>query len=196
MGTCCRLLMNNFCCCCTICIKVEFCLSGNTYVTVKGKENPYKKPVSEVNIDDLILSFNGKDLIYSKVILINKDEGLKNFFTFKVKDKSSNIKMISATENHSMIIFNKDEIEGIQFKYSRDVKIGDLVRTTEGIGEIIEINKEKLNNSYKLVVEHGTVIANDILVGAFYIKENEQNLRKIKKIIETAKIPIENEDPN
>ena len=168
----------------------QFCLAGNTYVTVKGKEHSYKKPVSEVNTDEFILTYNGNDLIYSKVTKNIKDEGPKTFFTFNVRDKSDNIKAVSATQNHSMIIFNKEN--EVQFKYSNQVKIGDLVRTTEGIGEVIEIKKEILNNSYRLGVEHGTVIANDILVGAFYVEENEQNLKKIKKILDTAKFPVEN----
>ena len=44
-------------------------------------------------------------------------------------------------------------------------------------------------NCYQFVVEQGTVLANDILIGAFYIKENE-SLKQIKGILDTAKIPI------
>ena len=42
---------------------------------------------------------------------------------------------------------------------------------------------------YQLVVEQGTVLANDILIGAFYIKKNESQ-KKIKGIIDSVNIPI------
>ena len=64
-----------------------------------------------------------------------------------------------------------------------------MTRTIDGFGEVIEISKEVKNTCYKFVVEKGTVLANDILVGAFYIKEND-NRKELKSILETAKIPV------
>ena len=172
---------------------VGFCLSGDTLVTVLGKERIYKKPVSEVGIGELIQTYNGNDLVYSEVISNTVDEGPKNFFTFKIKDKKSNIKSISTTENHPMIIF-KEESNKINIKYANKIRLGDLVRTTEGLGEIIEIRNEIKNNSYRLRVEQGTVLANDILVGAFYAKEDEINQKKLNKILDTTRISIENKN--
>ena len=63
-----------------------------------------------------------------------------------------------------------------------------MTRTIDGIGEVIEMSKEVKNQSYKFVVEKGTVLANDILFGAFYIKQND-NRKELKVILETAKIP-------
>ena len=103
-------------------------------------------------------------------------------------DKSSKCKFISVTANHSMIIFSKDK--DTYFKYANQVEKGDLIRTLDGIGEVIEIKKEVKQNCYKLVVEQGSVLANDILVGAMYFKENE-NRKQFDKILESAKIPIE-----
>ena len=104
------------------------CISGDTLVTVLGKERIYKKPVSEVGVGELIQTYNGNDLIYSEVISNTLDEGPKNFFTFIIKDKKSNIKSISTTENHPFIIF-KEESNIINIKYANKIIIGDLVRT-------------------------------------------------------------------
>ena len=165
-----------------------FCMDGETEVTVKGKEHIYKKPVSEVEKGEYVLTYDANNLIYSKVKENTKLEGERIFFTFKVKDKNENIRSVSVTDNHSIIIFNKESNEP-EFKYASQLKVGDLTRTTGGISEVVEINKELKNNCFKLVVEQGTVLANDILVGAFYIKENESQ-KQLKGILDTAKIPI------
>ena len=44
-----------------------YCLDGGTEVTILGKEHIYKKPVSEVKEGEYVLTYNGKDLIYSEV---------------------------------------------------------------------------------------------------------------------------------
>ena len=85
-------------------VSVSFCLSGDSLVTVLGKERIYKKPVSEVSRDEYLLTYKGKDLVYSRVIANIRDEGPKAFLTFKIKDIKSNIKSISTTENHPMIM--------------------------------------------------------------------------------------------
>ena len=92
-----------------------------------------------------------------------------------------------------MIIFNEENNEA-KIKYAKEIKIGDLVRTKEGLGEIIEIITEIKNNSYRLGVEQGTVLANDILVGAFYVKEEDINNKELKEILDTAKVCIENKN--
>ena len=172
----------------SISLAFVLCMDGETEVTVLGKERNYKKPVSEVKKGESVLTYNGNNLVYSEVKENTKLEFERVFFTFKVKDKNENIKTISVTENHSVIVFNKESNEP-EFKYASQLQIGDLTRTTEGISEVIEINKELKKNCYKFVVEQGTVLANDILIGAFYIKENESQ-KKLKGILDTAKIPI------
>ena len=165
-----------------------YCLEGETEVTVLGKERTYKKPVSEVQKGESVLTYNGKNLAYSEVKENTKLEADRIFYTFKVKDKNENIKSISVTDNHSLISFNKESKEP-EFKYASQLKVGDLTRTIGGMSEVIEINKELKKNCYQIVVEQGTFLANDILVGAFYIKGNEGK-KKIKEILDTAKIPI------
>ena len=165
---------------------IFFCVDGETEVTILGKEHAYKKPVSEVKKGELVLTYNGNNLVYSEVKENSKLEIQRIYFTIKVKDKNKNIKTISATENHSLIIFNKESNEP-EFKHASQLQVGDLTRTTGGISEVVEITKEMKKNCYQFVVEQGTVLANDILVGAFYINENE---KRLKGILETAKIPI------
>ena len=135
-----------------------------------------------------VLTYNGKNLAYSEVKENTKLEVDRLFFTFKVKDKNENIKTVSVTDNHSLVVFNKESNEP-EFKYASQLKVGDLTRTISGISEVVEINKELKKNCYQFVVEQGTVLANDILIGAFYMKENESQ-KKIKGFLDTAKFPI------
>ena len=166
----------------------EFCFSKDTLITVLGKDQSSKRSVSTIKKDDYVLTLNGNEKVYSKVKENIMYEKVVPFYTFKLKDKSSKCKYISVTANHSMIIFNKNE--ETYFKYANQVVKGDLIRTIDGIGEVIEIKKEVKQNCYKLVVEQGSVLANDILVGAMYFRENE-NRKQFNKILESAKIPIE-----
>ena len=165
-----------------------YCLDGGTEVTILGKERIYKKPVSEVKEGEYVLTYNGKDLIYSEVKENTKLEADRIFYTFKVKDKNENIKSVSVTDNHSLIVYNKESNEP-KFKFASELKVGDLTRTLTGISEVIEIKQELKKTCYQLVVEQGTVLANDILIGAFYIKKNESQ-KKIKGIIDSVNIPI------
>ena len=168
--------------------EIFYCVDGETKVTVLGKEHVYKKPVSEVQKGDSVLTYNGNNLIYSKVKENKKLEVDRIFYTFKVKDKNENIRSVSVTDNHSLIIFNKESNEP-EFRYASQLKVGDLTRTTGGMSEVVEINKELKKNCYQIVVEQGTFLANDILIGAFYIKENESQ-KQLKGILDTTKIPI------
>ena len=88
-----------------------------------------------------------------------------------------------------MIVFGKEESD-VQFKEANKVKIGDLMRTIDGIFEVFEINQVKLKNCYKLVVQQGTVLANDILIGAVYFNKDEST-KEINKVLNTAKISNE-----
>ena len=176
--------MQNFC----LSFTLNYCVDGETVVTVLGKEHSYKKPISEVKEGESVLTYNGNNLIYSKVKENTKLKINRIFFTCKIRDKSENIKSISVTENHLLIIFNKENNEPV-FKYASKLNVGDLTRTTEGIGEVIEIFKVMKSSCFQFVVEQGTFLGNDILVGAFYITKNVSQ-KKIKEILDTTKIPI------
>jgi hypothetical protein len=164
-----------------------FCFDGETEVTVKGKERSYKKPISEVEKGEYVLTYNGNDLIYSKVKENKKQESERTFFTFKVKDQKSNIRSISVTDNHFIIVYNKETNEPV-FKNASEIKVGEITRTVDGLGEIVEITQDTKENCYKFVVEQGTVLANDILVGAFYSQNDDKKLKE--DILKTTKISV------
>lgn len=88
-----------------------------------------------------------------------------------------------------MIIFGKDQND-IKLQYACILKVGEFLRTSEGIFEIYEIEKKIMNDSYQINVETGTVLANEILVSTIYSEGN--NNRKINsKVINSAKIPFD-----
>ena len=58
----------------------------------------------------------------------------------------------------------------------------------DGLGEIVEITQDTKGNCYKFVVEQGTVLANDILVGAFYSQNDDKKLKE--DILKTTKISV------
>ena len=136
-----------------------------------------------------MLTFNGTDKIFTKVSKFKKNEGIFEFYIFKVKDEKLNTKNISVTGNHTMIIFGRDKND-IKLKYACELKIGDLLRTNDGLFEVYEIEKKMMYDSYQIEVENGTVLANDILVSTIYSEDNN-NRKALSKIIDSVKIPIE-----
>lgn len=167
----------------------EFCFSRDTMIKKYDEEKIYNIPLKDIKKNDYVLTFEGNDKIYSKVKENTRIKGTFIFYEFKMIDKNSNIKTISVTKNHKMIVFEKEENE-IQFKEANKVKIGDLMRTLDGIFEVFEINQVKLKNCYKLVVQIGTVLANDILIGAVYFNKDDST-KEINKVLNTAKISNE-----
>ncbi len=166
-----------------------FCFHGNTTVEVLEEKKLKKKQISEVRKGDLVLTYNGKEEILTKVKENIENKGLFLFYEIKCKDENSNIKSICVTWNHTMIIYGKSKYE-ITFKYASQVKLGDLFRTKYGFFEVFEINKKMMNDCYEMTVENGTVLANDILLTTIYLNRNNSN-KNYRKILESAKIPIE-----
>ena len=172
-----------------MCGTIPFCFSADTKMIILENNKQYKRPVSEIKNGDLVLTFDGKEKVFSKVSESTKNEGVFEFYEIKAKDENSNIKTIEVTGNHTMIVFGKDKNE-IKFKFACELKSGDLVRTTDGLFEIYEINHEMKNDSYKIVLEKGIVLANDVLVTTVYL-EGKNNSKECKRLIDSAKIPIE-----
>ena len=154
-------------CCCNI-----FCFHSNTIIKVLENNKITDKRISQIKEGEQVLTYNGKNKIFSQVIKNIENKGLFEFFTIKCKNKKSNNKMISITGNHTMIVYGKIKHE-IIFKYANQVQIGDLFMTSDGLFEVYEIKKEIMNNSYEMRVENGTVLANDILVSTLYLEKNE-----------------------
>lgn len=169
-------------------ISCQWCFSSDTKITVLEGSKQCKKLISEIKADDLVLTFNGAEQTFSKVLESKKNEGIFEFYNFKVRDEKLNAKNISVTGNHTMILFKKDKND-IKLKYACELKVGDLLRTTDGLFEIYEIERKMLYNSYQLSVENGTILANDILVSTIYA-DPDSNRKAYTKILDSVKIPI------
>ena len=48
---------------------------------------------------------------FTKVTKVKKNEGLFEFYTIKCKDSKSNIKSISITGNHTMIVYGEKKMK-------------------------------------------------------------------------------------
>ena len=178
-----------------ICIGCKiFCFHSNTMIKLLEKDKIINKRISDIHKGDQVLTYDGKNKIISKVTKNLKNKGLFEFFTIKCKDKNLNIKMITITGNHTMIIYQKIKHK-LEFRYANQVKIGDLFITPDGLFEVYEIKKEMMNNSYEMRVENGTVLANDILVSTLYLEKNEI-FKNQKKIINSFKNECEYENMN
>ena len=166
-----------------------FCFHEQTIMNVIEKDDKImKRQVPDIITGDRVLTIDGGKKILTKVMKNVENKGSFEFYEFKSRNKDS-IKSITVTGNHTMIIYNKDNNK-VQFKSANQVKIGDLFRTIDGMYEIFEINKKRMNRSYELRVENGTVLANDILISTLYLGNNE-NVKEYHKIIESSKIPVE-----
>ena len=163
-----------------------FCFNCNSMIKVLENDKIIEKRISQIKEGDRVLTYNGKKKILTKVTKNMKNIGLFEFYTIKCKDSNSNIKMISITGNHTMVVFGKKKDE-IIFESASHVKIGDQFITCDGLFEVYEINKEMLNDSYELRVEEGTVLANDILVTTLYLEKNEIR-KEHQKIINSLKL--------
>ena len=162
-----------------------FCFSVNTKMIVSENGKECIKSVSEIRKGDLVLTFDGKEKIFTKIIESKKNEGIFEFYEMKLK----NGKNISVTGNHTMIVFDKNTKE-IKFKYACELKEGYLLRTNDGLYEIMKINNEMMYNSYEISTEKGTVLANDVLVSTIYLEGNK-NIKACTRLIDSIKIPIE-----
>lgn len=166
-----------------------FCFHEQTMINVLENDKIIQRQVSKLKNGDKVLTFDEGKKIVTKVLKITENKGSFEFFEFKCRNKDSNIKSITVTGNHTMLIYSKKNNE-IKFMPADQVKVGDIFRTTDGMFEIFEINKKNMNDSYELRVEKGTVLANDILVSTLYLRNNE-NIKEYQKIIESIKLPVE-----
>ena len=167
-----------------------FCFHSNTEIKLLEKDKIINKRISDIHNGDQVLTYDGKNKIISKVTKNLKNKGLFEFFTIKCKDENLNIKTITITGNHTMIIYQKIKHE-LAFRYANQVKIGDLFITPDGLFEVYEIKKEMMNNSYEMRVDDGTVLANDILVSTLYLEKNEI-CKCQKKLINSFRNEYEN----
>ena len=163
----------------------RFCFSADSKMIVLRDSREYEVVASEIKKDDFVLTLNGAEKVFTKVKENIKNEGVFQFYIFKIKGGKS----LAVTGNHMMIVFGKDQND-IKLKFACQLKVGDLLRTKNGFCEIYEIETKMMNDSYQIIAENGTVLANDILVSTLYQTEG-QNRKENMKILDSAKIPIE-----
>ena len=169
---------NCLCCC---------CFSKDTLIYVKENYNIYKKPISEVKNNDLILSLKDGKKFFTKVKSVEKCKDEFEFYQFRLM-KDGKIKSITVTNNHIMIAFNKEKNE-IKFKAAENIdKNSDYFYTLDGLYQIIEINIFKMKCKYDLEVEEKSIIADDILVTCLNINKISKNL--LNDMIEKFKMSI------
>ena len=99
---------------CTLSV-LFLCLDGETEVTVKGKEKSYKKPISEVEKGEYVLTYEGNELIYSKVKENTKKEGQRTFFNLKLKMKNQKLK-ISLSVIIIQLLYMTKKIKNLHLK--------------------------------------------------------------------------------
>ena len=173
----------------TVVICYGLCFNSQSIIEVIENGKLVKKTISEIKKGELVQTYNGNSKCLTEVTKIKKNEGLFECYEFKCRSNASNTKYISVTGSHIMIVFGKGKDE-IKFKKAEQIKVGESFRTSEGILEIIEINKKTMKDCFQLKTEDGTVLANDILVSTLYLEDNE-NQKKLQKVLESSKIPIE-----
>ena len=125
----------------TVCSCNIYCFHANTMIKKSENDKILNRQVSEIKNGDRVLTYDGEKKIFTKVIKIFENKGVFEFYEFKCRNKDAEIKSITVTGNHTMIIYSKDN--EIKFKSANKVKIGDLFRTTDGMFEIFEINQKK-----------------------------------------------------
>ena len=89
-----------------------FCFYGDTIVKVLENKKLKEKHISEIKKGELVQTYNGKELIFTKVKENIKNKGLFTFYEIKCKNENLDTKTISITWNHKMIIYNKSKKEG------------------------------------------------------------------------------------
>ena len=139
------------------------CFSKDTIITVKENNVIVKKKISEVKIDDNILTLFKGQTKFTKVKSLKLCTDESEFYEFKcmIDDK---IKSITVTNDHIMIVYNKDMTQ-LQFKTADSVlKEDDYFLTIDGLYQIKEINSFNGKGKYMISVDEGAIIANDILV--------------------------------
>ena len=166
-----------------IIICYHFCFSPQTIIEVLENGKLVKKKISLIKEGEMAQTYNGNSKSLTKVIKITRNKGIFEFYEFKCKDNTSNIKNITVTGNHTMIVFGKQN--EIQFKNANQIKIGESFRTTDGILEIFEINKRTMKDCFEIRTEDGTILANDILVSTLY-SDNSENKKSFQKILESS----------
>ena len=116
------------------------CFGENTDIKVLENNKEVSKPISEIKLNDLVLTYENGNKKYTKV----------NFFK-KYEDD---------------FCYDKNMSEA-RYLTAEKVTKDDYFYTVDGLYQIYEINVKTKRNKYSLGVEEGAIIASDILVTCF-----------------------------
>ena len=141
------------------------CFGENTFIKVLEKNKEISKPISEIKLNDLVLTYENGNKKYTKVNFFKKYEDDFEFYEIKAK-LGDKIKTICVTGNHIMICYDKNMSEA-RYLTAEKVTKNDYFYTVDGLYQIYEINVKTKRNKYSLGVEEGAIIASDILVTCF-----------------------------
>ena len=142
-----------------------FFFGENTSIKVLENNKEINKPISEIKLNDLVLTYENGNKKYTKVNFFKKYEDDFEFYEIKAKLEDK-IKTIVVTGNHIMICYDKNMSEA-RYMTAEKVAKNDYFYTVDGLYQIYEINVKTKRNKYSLGVEEGAIIASDILVTCF-----------------------------
>ena len=155
------------------------CFGENTLIKVLENNKEISKPISEIKLNDLVLTYEHGNKKYTKVNFYKKYEDDFKFYEIKTK-LGDKVKTIVVTGNHIMICYDKNMSQA-RYLTAENVTKNDYFYTVDGLYQIYEINVMTKKNKYSLGVEEGAIIASDILVTCF-------NFNQVNKMLSVDEI--------
>ena len=157
----------------SVCL-IGCCFEENTIIKVLENNKEISKPISEIKLNDLVLTYKHGNKTYTKVNFFKKYEDDFEFYEIKTK-LGDKIKTIVVTGNHIMICYDKNMSEA-RYLTAENITKNDYFYTVDGLYQIYEINVITKKNKYALGVEESAIIASDILVTCFNYNEVNKRL--------------------
>ena len=161
------------------------CFEENTIIKVLENNKEISKPISDIKLNDLVLTYEHGNKKYTKVNFFKKYEDDFEFYEIKAK-LGDKVKTIVVTGNHIMICYDKNMSQA-RYMTAENVTKNDYFYTVDGLYQIYEINVKTKKNKYSLGVEEGAIMASDILVTCFNYNEVNRKL-SIDELLSSYKL--------
>jgi hypothetical protein len=161
------------------------CFEENTIIKVLENNKEISKPISDIKLNDLVLTYEHGNKKYTKVNFFKKYEDDFEFYEIKAK-LGDKVKTIVVTGNHIMICYDKNMSQA-RYMTAENVTKNDYFYTVDGLYQIYEINIKTKKNKYSLGVEEGAIMASDILVTCFNYNEVNRKL-SIDELLSSYKL--------
>ena len=164
------------------------CFSKDTEITVKENNILVKKKIFEIKKDDLIMTLVNGEKTFTKVKYTKEYNDEFQFYQLKCM-KDNKFKSITVTNNHIMIVYDKNMKE-LKYKTAENIiKNCDYFMTVDGLYQVVDVNIFNMKFKYALGVDEGAILADDILVSCLNMNDVSKNL-SLNEIIEKYKINI------